>query len=121
MIVSFWFTQFSTMEFWTLQDRVQVRFARPICVLTNVDQTVYNTFELFSGGFSGWSHVFRRLQQIGHNFNHRISVDFDPQCAETYCRSHGFIDMVGPTEMIWDADQLPEKLFIQGDVIDPRW
>ena len=87
----------------------------------NVDQTVYTTFELFSGGFSGWSHVLRRLQQIGHNFHHKISVDFDPQCAEAYCRSHGFVDMVGPTDMIWDADQLPDRLFIQGDVIDPRW
>ena len=66
--------------------------------------------------------MFRRLSQLGHNICHRVAVDFDPLCAETFCRSHGFTDAaVGPTDVIWDSDQVPERLVVQGDVIDPRW
>jgi site-specific DNA-cytosine methylase len=87
----------------------------------NPNQSVYTTCELFAGGFSGWSHVLRMLTDMGYNFSHKIAVDFDPVCAEAYCRSHGFQDTVGPEVMKWEADELPERLFVEGDVLDPRW
>lgn len=95
--------------------------ASPESRVENPDQTVYTTFELFAGGFSGWSHVLRCLSEMGHLFNHRLSVDFDSSCAEAYCRSHGFQDAVGPDRMVWDADTLPDRLFVEGDILDPRW
>ena len=95
--------------------------ASPSARKENPDQTAYSTFELFSGGFSGWAHVLRRLSEMGHNFCHRLAIDFDPICAETYCRSHGFADAVGPENLEWNADSLPEHLFVEGDVVDSRW
>ena len=87
----------------------------------NPNQSIYTTCEFFSGGFSGWSHVLRMLTDMGYEFNHRIAVDFDPVCAEAFCRSHGFRDTVGPEVMKWESDELPERLFIEGDMLDPRW
>ena len=57
--------------------------ASPISRKENPDQSAYTTFELFSGGFSGWAHVLRRLTELGYNFCHRLAVDFDAICAES--------------------------------------
>lgn len=40
--------------------------------------------EAFSGGYSGWSQTMRRLSAMGYPFDHRIAVDQDELCAETF-------------------------------------
>ena len=44
--------------------------------------------ELFSGGFSGWTHGVKSLIGQGVNLHHRWAVDRDPDCIEAYNRSH---------------------------------
>ena len=87
----------------------------------NPDQSSYVTCELFSGGFSGWSHVFRRLTAMQYNMLHRIAVDIDEVASEAFCRSHGFQHWVGPHDMTWDQDELPDRMFVIGDITDHRW
>ena len=78
-------------------------------------------FELFSGGFSGWTQAMRRLTELGHPFEHKAAIDIDQVCCETFCRSHGIERLIGPSDFTWGRDQLPPSLMIHGDVSEHKW
>lgn len=84
-------------------------------------EEIYTTCELFAGGFSGWAHALRRLCDMGYKIDHRMAVDFDPECREAYMKSHGFQACCMPDAYVWDDDELPEHLFVQGDVKHGSW
>ena len=52
----------------------------------------------------------RQLTELGHGY-----------VQKHFCRSHGFKELVGPESMNWDSDILPGRLFVEGDIVDPRW
>ena len=78
-------------------------------------------FELCSGGFSGWTHAMRRLNELGYHFDHRLALDFDGDCAEMYSKSHGFQHVIGPQAFDWGNEEIASHLFIISDVCDYRW
>ena len=77
--------------------------------------------EAFSGGYSGWSQAMRRLTELGYPFDHRIAVDHDELCAETFMKSHGFQHRVGPFAYVWGTEPMPEHLFVVGDMMSHEW
>ena len=79
------------------------------------------TCEAFSGGYSGWSQAMRRLSEVGYPFAHRVAVDQDEICAETFMRSHGFQHRVGPLSYVWGTEPLPDHLFVVGDMMSHGW
>jgi len=87
----------------------------------SMDEGVLTSFELFSGGFSGWTHAIRRLQELGYGFSHRISLDFDLDCSEMYCKSHGFRHVIGPQDFDWGNSAIPENLFVISDICEYGW
>ena len=80
-----------------------------------------NACEIFSGGFSGWTHAMRRLTDMGFPFRHLLAVDDDQCCRETFMKSHGFQHLVGPNEYIWGSDPIPSNVFVQADVTSHAW
>ena len=85
------------------------------------NDSALTSFELFSGGFSGWTHVIRRLQELGYKFHHRISLDYDLDCSEMYCKSHGFRHVIGPQDFDWGNEAIPDNLFVVSDICDYGW
>ena len=95
----------------TTQDGAGV-LASPDARISGSDGSPIKSFELCSGGFSGWTHVIRRLQELGHEFHHKIAVDFDRNCAEMYTKSHGFDHVMGPQNFDWGNDQIAPHVFV---------
>ena len=44
--------------------------------------------EIFSGGFSGWSHSIRALIRLGMNIGHEWSIDKDPMTCNAFAKTH---------------------------------
>ena len=101
--------------------------AKPAGIMASFDSRIEMpgsdlvTCEIFSGGFSGWSHAMRKLSELGYPFAHKIAVDIEPQAAEAFMRSHGFHVSLGPETYVWGTDDLPDKIFIEGDVTCHSW
>ena len=66
--------------------------------------------ELFSGGFSGWTHGIKSLIGQGVKVHHRWAVDRDCDCIEAYSKSHS-PDLVGMSQQqFWnDFWQMSER------------
>eukprot|EP00438_Fugacium_kawagutii_P031367 Skav216013 [mRNA] locus=scaffold833:322754:339518:+ [translate_table: standard] len=77
--------------------------------------------ELFSGGFSGWSHVVKSLHGWGIDVSMNLAVDRDANCANAYTRSHDVTRCHGPLQyVVEDMDEL-YPCFILDDVFAPAW
>lgn len=85
------------------------------------DRLTTHCLEFFAGGYSGWAHVANTLGRFGHQVSIDVAVDWDSNCAEAYCKSHGL-------EKIWSHDGFkhedPDSLhptFVLCDVLSPQW
>lgn len=74
--------------------------------------------ELFSGGFSGWTHAATALAKFGINVNHDWALDRDPVACHAYNMTHQpDVHVQGPTEAAKACDEdriggkLPSMLF----------
>ena len=72
--------------------------------------------ELFSGGYSGWMQVMRRLSRLGYPFAHKLALDVERDCCETFCKAHGIERIIGPESFVWGHDSLPRSLVVNGDI-----
>ena len=85
------------------------------------DPNKLHFFELFAGGFSGWSQVTHFLDSKGHGIAHKLAVDIDPECQSNYVHSYGVNDVFGPGSFECTLDELPSKSFVQADVRHHGW
>ncbi len=85
--------------------------------------------EMFSGGFSGWSHAVRSLIGQGVHMHHRWAIDKDPDCIEAYSKSH-YPDLVAisPRQFwseFWKLNEDPgvgrEHVLIHSSISDRWW
>lgn len=95
--------------------------ASPDARIEGSDPKTTQLFELFSGGFSGWSHAMRRLQQLGFPFKHLEALDMDVDCAEMFCKSHGFEHVFCPERFDWGSDDLGHQKFVISHICEYRW
>ena len=78
--------------------------------------------EIFSGGFSGWSHTIRPLINEGMPFDHMWSVDHDAVAASTFTKSHQEFQHVQSPSQALMCSELHEavgkkaKLMFQCDI-----
>ena len=77
--------------------------------------------ELFSGGYSGWTQSMRRLSQLGFQIDHKLAIDIEKECCETFCRSHGIEHMLGPESFVWGHMPLPKSIMVHGDISKQAW
>ena len=95
--------------------------ASPDARIYVLDADTTQTLELCSGGFSGWTHAMRRLNELGYRFDHRLALDFDEDCAEMYSKSHGFEHVIGPQNFDWGNEEMASHLFVISDLCEYRW
>ena len=60
----------------------------PLCLRKDTVGDFIRIGELFAGGFSGWTHVVRALQQLGYPLELAWAIDCDASMVHTYCQSH---------------------------------
>ena len=77
--------------------------------------------ELFSGGFSGWSHACKAANKLGFNVCHALAVDHDPTCAEAYMKTHGVNRLVHGHDLKFEMEDLQDGLFVCCDVTNACW
>ena len=95
--------------FWTQQMLLIAR-------VSGGDDSPVLACELFAGGCSGWTQAMRRLSRLGYPFAHRLALDVERDCCETFCKAHGIEHIIGPESFVWDHDSLPRSLVVNGDI-----
>ncbi len=77
--------------------------------------------ELFSGGFSGWSHACKAANRLGYNVCHALAIDHDTNCAEAYMKSHGLGRLIHHNDLTVDLDNMHDGFFVCCDVTKAGW
>ena len=77
--------------------------------------------EFFAGGYSGWTHACKTLCRIGIPITVKFAIDFDLECAQSYCRTHSVDKLLqGPFPTLGSED-FHETIFVCDDLRGHSW
>ena len=92
----------------------------PTCRIAHASNERH-AFELFSGGFSGWTQVCKGLSQQGHEMKIKAAVDIDHDSRLNYVESYDVQASVGPESFSYPGEVLPDSMFIEADIRHHGW